>query len=424
MGYMKGAGDEHENKYLIDENNTRTDLVKKILVEHLIPKLDFCDKITINTFLNNKKRDNQGNPIFVKKKYVEFPDLIQQYSGSFEINQISNSLKQMKNPQPGGTPLRWALLNRIHNLTSQNDLIVFSDGDGYINLSTDEDWHTTIGEKLEQLKKQVRIHIVGIAQSQVVQEKSKFLCDATNGIFVNLKAMNYDVNVLNQLLFNLKADITSIAIDTSLQIQPLQKKVGITKEAEQPKIEEEIKILEVPEKIDFEGQVIKNTKSLSLISNQLDNIVSLLQSKSQSGDNLEVVEDEIHNKRVGHLAEKFLYQELLKNNWEKVEWLNEHEEKYCPYDFIVTDMDKTFYYECKGTSSNGNEFLLTRQEWECYLDHKGSYRVCFVSNVDTLPSYVRFEDLLENLSRGQIIPCSAKNKIVRKNRIIFQVATK
>lgn len=46
MGYMKGAGPEHENKYLID-GLTRMSLIKKILIEQIVPTLKHADHIKL-----------------------------------------------------------------------------------------------------------------------------------------------------------------------------------------------------------------------------------------------------------------------------------------------------------------------------------------------------------------------------------------
>ncbi len=424
MGYMKGAGEEHENKYLIDETHTRTDLVKKILTEHLVPKLGFSNHIIINSFSNKKKIDANGKPVIKNDKYIEYPGLSLHYSGVFEKDKILQSINEIENPPIGGTPLRWAILYLLNKASqTDNHIIVFSDGDGYIDGHTDTEWHTIITAKAKQLNKNVKIHIVGIAQNDITQSKSKHLCALTKGVYINLKAMNYEDDLLNNLFFSLKSNITSSAIQSN--IEPQIAKTPPIKSQEIKKVKQENKNSpnEIEEKINIEVQVLKNTKSITLISNQLDNILRLLQSQKlpQDEDISYVYENEVHNKRVGRLAEKYLYQELLKNNWEKVEWLNKEKEQYLPYDFIISDKGNTFYYECKGTSSDVNEFQLTRDEWECYLINKGNYRVCFVSNVDSSPTYVRFMDLLDDMKQGKIIPCPAINKAVKANRIIFQV---
>lgn len=417
MGYMKGAGEEHENKYLIDETHTRTDLVKKIIKENLILKLDFSSHISINSFCNKKKLDASGKPVIKDKKYVEYPVFVPLYSGVFDEKQIINSINNVQNPQPGGTPLRWAILNKVNKATSENHhIIVFSDGDGHFDNYVDEDWHKIVSDRLKKLGKEVKIHIVGIAQNEKARTKSKNLCDRTNGVYVNMDAIDYDKNTLNSLLFGLKSNIASTTIQK--KVKPIIREKPIKT---QQSVDDKPNSIEFEDKLDIESQVEKNTEIISLISNQLDNILRLLESRGslENESKVEVVENEAQNKRVGRLAEKFLYQELLKNNWEKVEWLNEEQEKYLPYDFKISDKGKTFYYECKGTSGDSNEFQLTKDEWEYYLKNKESYRVCFVSNVDSQPAFIRFIDLLEDMNAGKISPFSKENRKIKGGRIIF-----
>jgi len=50
MGYMKGSK-EYENKYLLPDGSTRTELVKKILNNNIYPKLNFLNDIEVKTFI-------------------------------------------------------------------------------------------------------------------------------------------------------------------------------------------------------------------------------------------------------------------------------------------------------------------------------------------------------------------------------------
>ena len=109
------------------------------------------------------------------------------------------------------------------------------------------------------------------------------------------------------------------------------------------------------------------------------------------------------------------------NNWEEVIWVNEESEQYLPYDFKVSNKGEVFYYECKGTASDNNEFLVTKNEWQFYLENRKNYRLCFVSNVDSQPSYIRFMDLINDIEESKLIPCSSVNKQIKADRIIFQV---
>ena len=47
MGTMKGQGDMHENKYLLPDGSTRISLAKKILVEEIMPTIDYAKEIII-----------------------------------------------------------------------------------------------------------------------------------------------------------------------------------------------------------------------------------------------------------------------------------------------------------------------------------------------------------------------------------------
>ncbi|WP_298476103.1 DUF3883 domain-containing protein [uncultured Maribacter sp.] len=423
MGYMKGAGEEHENKYLIDAQHTRTDLVKSILVNHLIPKIDYCTSLQIDRFRNLKKLDVNGNPIIKNKRYIEYPKNINHYKGNYNKDLIVKKINSIPNPEPGGTPLRWCLLNKIHNLSStKSNIIVITDGDGYLDSKTDTDWHNAVYKRIIDSKKDIKIHIVGIAQSDVAKTKSKELCIRTKGVYTNLDSINYDASKLDGLLFNLKTNITSQVIKE--QIEPSQSNSTAVKDSIVES--KSVDVLKQEEKVsneNLEERVVKNTQSLSLISNQLDNIIKLLQSNESINEEaiIDVIENEEHNNRVGYKAEKYLYAELLKNNWEEVIWVNEESEQYLPYDFKVSNKGEVFYYECKGTASDSNEFLVTKNEWQFYLENRKNYRLCFVSNVDSQPSYIRFMDLINDIEESKLIPCSSVNKQIKADRIIFQV---
>nr|WP_299032687.1 DUF3883 domain-containing protein [uncultured Tenacibaculum sp.] len=423
MGYMKGAGEEHENKYLIDDQHTRTDLVKSILVNHLIPKIDYCTSLQIDRFRNLKKLDVNGNPIIKNKRYIEYPKNINYYKGSYNKDLIVKKINSIPNPKPGGTPLRWCLLNKIHNLSStKSNIIVITDGDGYLDSKTDTDWHNAVYKRIIDSKKDIKIHIIGIAQSDVAKTKSKELCIRTKGVYTNLDSINYDASKLDGLLFGLKTNITSQVIKE--QIEPSQSNSTAVKDS--IIASKSVDFLKKEEKVsneNLEERVEKNTQSLSLISNQLDNIIKLLQSNESIKEEeiIDIVENEEHNNRIGRKAERYIYAELLKNNWEEVVWLNEESEQYLPYDFKISNKGEVFYYECKGTASDSNEFLVTKSEWQFYLKNRKNYRLCFVSNVDSEPSYIRFMDLINDLEENKLIPCSSVNKKIKADRVIFQV---
>ncbi|QYJ68849.1 protein NO VEIN domain-containing protein [Flavobacterium litorale] len=415
MGIMKGT--EFENKYLIDEQHTRTDLVKKILISSLLPKLDFVDTISIETFLNRKKLDSEGNPIIKNKRYVEYPDLTTQYSYTYDKFKLLNSIKKIDNPEPGGTPLRRSLLYKINHSASLNHhIVIFSDGEGYWEGKIDKNWHIVISNLLKKLKKNIVIHFVGISQTEDIQKQCENICSETKGTYTNLISMNYEVSQLNSLLFNLKSNITSDAL--KLNISSFAKNSNIDTVIQEASNNDKNPNNKLNAESNLNLQVLRNTKSLELITNQLDNIVNLLNSKTEVLHNITIDENTELNNKIGRLAEEFLYKELSKSNW-KVNWLNKDQEQFMPYDFEISDGNSTYYYECKGTINNMSEFFLTNKEWLFYLENKGKYRLCFVNNVISNPTYVRFMDLLEDMKDGKLIPYTHRNIKLKADRIIF-----
>ena len=421
MGYMNGTNDQ--NKYLLPDGKSRTDLVKRILNKSIINGLPSKSNVELYTFRNSyhfkkdgtKKiivkevKDNTGKKEF-KKFYSEYPDLKLLNKGNADEPSLKDSIKKIETPTPGGTPLFWALSVLINKASNRTSIIVLSDGDA--NDKTQFD--TEILNLIEKKNKDCTIHFIGISQNSEAKEKSKNLSLKTGGVYVNLKALDYDEQELKFLLSKLNSSIITKAIDENINVN---KSVESKEEAQPKGINEDKTVLGL--------QVQKNTQSLEYISTQLTNILSILEAKESIDEEVEINENTLNNNRIGRLAEQFLFKELkllFKDNKNvTVEWLNEVEEQGFPYDFLIKNNNQEFYYECKGTSSDLNEFLLTKNEWNFYLDNRDKYRLCFVSNVETNPSYTRFMNLLEDISNKKIIPCSSKNRKIKSNRILFQV---
>ncbi|WP_179321178.1 protein NO VEIN domain-containing protein [Winogradskyella helgolandensis] len=443
MGFMKGSK-EHEDEYLLpDQKSTRTDLVKKILIESLLNNLSFVEILEISSFRNSYNFDAKGN----RKKsykwevnkegvkeyvwYYPMPHKLHPvYKDGYNKESIITAVNSIKNPEIGGTPLWWALSVTIHKPVNKLNILILSDGDANDKENFDEEILSLIKEK----KKDCTIHFIGIAQDDVALKKSKNLAEKTGGIYTNLKALNYDKDALNVLLSKLNTTIVAKALDDNIKETQSIAAISII---EKPKIEGREKIVEdkkvlAEEKAAaaetdstvLEKQVHKNTTSLEYISSQLNNILSLLHSNDQIEDDVVVVENKIHNERIGRSAEEYLYeklQELFKRDSIKVTWLNENGEQGKPYDFLVENDKDTFYYECKGSASDLNEFQLTKNEWDFYLENKGKYRLCYVKNVDSIPQYGRFMDLLKDMESRQLIPCAKQNKAYKANRVVFTI---
>ncbi|WP_288955757.1 DUF3883 domain-containing protein [uncultured Polaribacter sp.] len=411
MGYMKGELSDSENKYLLPDGSTRTDLTKKILISNILPSLSFTSNISIFSFRGEIQYNGSIKKV-VNNKLVTLPKLDPIYSGAYDLEQIIKHINNLKNPKPASTPLYFSLANTILKSESKKiNILVFSDGDANDRSNFDSDILTLISEK----KKDCIINIIGIDQNTIAAKKSKNLATKTGGIYVNLKAINYKISKLDILLSQLKTQLVANVLKESIEST---KSIPVISPSETENSNS------TP---DIVNQVKQNTQSLGHISLQLDNILKLLHSKNvdESKDELEVIENTIYNQRIGRDSERYLFNELKKlfknNSSIKVLWLNEIEEKGFPYDILVQDDNKEFYYECKGTSSNLNEFQLTKNEWNFYLNNIGRYRLCFVSNIDSTPSYIRLMDLLDDMKNKTIVPCATQNKNFKANRIVFQI---
>lgn len=144
--------------------------------------------------------------------------------------------------------------------------------------------------------------------------------------------------------------------------------------------------------------------------------------KTKDEDEFEANEDDERNRIIGYQCEKHINSVFLKNNWEKVDWLNENTEQSKPYDFEVTVSGINYFIECKGSTSNSKEFFLTKNEWLFYLANRKKYRLYFVSEINSQnPTIHRIEDLLKDMEEGKLIPCSSVNRKVKADRILFQI---
>lgn len=435
MGYMTGAGQKHENKYLLPDGSTRTDLTKKILLNTIFPKLSFVDSLSISTFRNEFDLDEQGKRIIINKKYKDHPVSKLYYSGYYDSKMINSIISKIENPEPGGTPLFWALSTIINEKNKDNfNIIVLSDGDA----NDREQFDLEVLNQIKEANKKCKIYFIGIDQKEEAQRKSKNLADKTNGFYVNLEVMNYDEAVFNNMLFEFSTTLASNALKENLKIEPVLANESLLKSTEdeiETKVVELVKE-EIPfekeiiqpesEPIDLKKQVEENAKSLQLITSQLDNIVKQIsfigREKTKDVDEFEAVEDEEKNRIIGYQCEKQLNSIFLKNNWENVNWLNQENEQSKPYDFEVTVKGVNYYIECKGSINSSKEFYLTKNEWQFYLQNRKNYRLYFVSEIDSFnPTIIRIEDLLIAMEEGKLIPCSSVNRKVKADRILFQI---
>ena len=428
MGYFKDKDGNPDLNYLLSDGiTTRTELVKHILINSIIPKLSYIDSIKISTFSSPLVLNQFGNPLLKAGNKQYLPKFGEIFYGKYNLENINSSINEIKIPSEAGTPLSWATCVIINQSKQENiNIIIISDGDDSVTKKYDEIILKTIGSK------KCKIYFIGIAQNDEAATKSKKIAVNTGGKYVNIDTISYNKLVFENFLFDINTTITSNALKENLKIQPSivenisEKKIEVEKELDTI---EEVKSQEINEKVvehsDIKRQVVENTKSLQLISSQLDTIVKQISfignNKSKEEDEFVDNEDEEFNKLVGNKTERILF-DVLKSKWKDTTWLNENGEQGKPYDFEVLFEGQTYYMECKGTIKNIKEFFLTKNEWLFYLANRKYYRLYFVSEINSQnPTIHRIEDLLKDMEEGKLISCSSINRKVKTDRILFQI---
>ncbi len=359
MGFMTGT--EHENKCLI-EGVTRISLIKKILIEQIIPTIAYADKVIIRTFRSNAKKVNE------EIIYEPFFPLI--YNGKFDLEMISKQIRSISDPPSGGTPISGAIRLAV------NDLQQFPNCDRKIILLTDGEENGG-GNYLEASKEveklpgiTCKIFIVGLAQDKSAEEKSYSIA---NGGYFNIKTKSFANNEVQKIIEPLKIAVLQ---DT---IQNLK---------------------------------TENTKTLE----KVNELVAL------NIDSTTLTIDEDYSEDIRIKSETFLYNMLCeKHGREFVKWLNQVGESYSSHDFEIKDkFGKTILIiECKGTSKNKCTFYLTSKEWTHFLKNKINYQLYRIFNVDGEMTAYQIENLLEAILSEKVVPYLTKPEILKDNRVFL-----
>lgn len=410
MGYMKGS-QEFENKYLLPNGSPRIELVKKILIEDILPAIQHFSLISIIRFSSSTYRSNN----FISR-YL--------YSGSTTIEAIEK-IKELKAPPMGGTPIYTAFKRFSdflkNGVLSKKIMFIITDGD-----SNDvEDFDEKIIEFMKSSNIECPIYIIGIDQNIIAETKSKNLCNKSGGKYVNLKAMDYDKAYIDSMLFELKTNILNSSlnhISESKEITPVSTtNVNDLKKKNQLEINEDFSDEYISK---LEKTIEGNTNAISLIGKQLELIVNQISALKNSdlNEELEILEDSEFNLKIGRYAESVLNSYLkdvlkLKN----CRWNNEIQENYEPYDFKIEDGLNLTYIECKSSIGFEKNFYLSKNEWNFFLDHKDNYELMFVSEVFKKDQIFNMGNLFQAIIDKKIVPYSIKNRKIKSDLAYFRI---
>ncbi len=408
-------GSSNEGKYLLPDGTTRMSVLKKILLDEILPTIDYADRVTIRTFYSDKE-----------------PNLIARiiYRGPSHLRSLQNVISRLpSDPQKtGGTPITDAITLSISELgkdkANDKKIILVTDGEetgngNYIEKSK---------EALEKYKIPCKIFIVGIAQNEEQEEKTRELSNFTKGAYINLISSNYDSNLVRTQLSPLKKAIVKDTIEIKAQIGPI-----VIDEKQTNDIQLEKKLVQIQQDSD-KSFFFNKIEELSLkLKNQLDNTHFLLselkvlksqidQSHLQNINSTTLTIDSEYSEEIRQKSEKFVYDLLLKKYPDrKVIWLNSEGESYSNHDFeILNESDNIeTIIECKGTSSNKKTFYLTDYEWDYFRETKDIYQVIRVFNLDNEPDYKIIDNLYNALMNGKIVPYLLEPEILKERRVFL-----
>lgn len=137
-----------------------------------------------------------------------------------------------------------------------------------------------------------------------------------------------------------------------------------------------------------------------------------------------------NTKEIGNRGEEHIYNILKNPNQEKLtlkQWFNKdfvkrygietvRDEKK-PYDMTASDENgEECYIECKSTTYTEPLFYLSAREWNKYLNcrEQGKKYILFrVFNLNKVPSYRRYDDILEAIEQGLLVPYINHDKTIK-----------
>ena len=190
-------------------------------------------------------------------------------------------------------------------------------------------------------------------------------------------------------------------VESPIEIEDADAILKAYLEKQNSKRKEEVKSVEkfVPEEKATEANVT-NVK-VNNISSDVCNNKNLPQSfQNIQDDNVKI--------DIGHWSEEYIYNYLKSlNKYSSIIWMNEKEEAYQPYDFIVVENNITKYIEVKGTpSSSKNEFYISKNEWIFMFENKSNYYIYRLFNAgkkENLEIKI-IEEPYIRIAKGELLP--------------------
>lgn len=401
---------ETVTEILIDFSGSMKDklpLTKQVLLDEVIPNLDYSSRIGIKTFA---KHDNQPST-----KQVLNLNL----TNKEEIIRTINSL----GTPAGGTPITAAIRASVTTLKE------YAANDKKIILVTDGE-EDTGGDYVAEAKKasaegiNCQVHIIGIGLNDKAKAQAQEISKLTNGSFSYIpftSGASYNSVTLKSNLssFYNAVKVASPVIPSSIAT-PVSKPIVQSEIKQQPDKVEEPKV-EIEKPIEKEISNTDNNEAFKLLIDEIKSIKEQLQElKSERTAIPEVIEAVELNEKIRKASEEYLFEVLKRKYPDRVKWLNENGESNADHDFEILDLDSgtiEYYIECKSTVKNKPTFFLTKNEWRLFLNHTKNYQIYFVKNSFGKPSHTYIDNLLDWLLKGKIVPYLKERDVIKEERV-------
>lgn len=407
---------ETVTEILIDFSGSMKDklpLIKQVLLNDVIPNLDYSSRIGIKTFAGNKDQP------------PTFQILNLNLTNKEAIVTAINSL----GVPDGGTPITAAIR------ASANTLKEFAANDKKIILVTDgeEDKggdYVTESRKIGAEGVNCQIHIIGIGLNSQAQSQALVISKLTNGSVSYIpfsKGTSYNSTNIKSNLSPLYNSIKQTPIVNSSLVSPVspltvkQYIIETPKASETAEVSKEPKIEIVKQKPESE-EGLAASDALKFIIEEIKNIKEQLKElKTERPEIPEIVENAEHNEEIRKASEEYINEILKKKYPDRVKWLNENGESKQDHDFEILELDGSieYYIECKGTVKNKPTFYMTKNEWWLFLNHTKNYQIYFVKNSFSAPSHIFIDNLFDWLLKGKLVPYLKERDVIKEERVFL-----
>lgn len=401
---------------LIDFSSSMKDklaLTKTILVNDIIPNLDYSTRIGIKTFsatINKKPLIKTTLPLSIINK-----------------EQIVNAINTLSSPD-GNTPIAAAIKNSVDSL---NEYLAF---DKKIILVTDGEEncggnYTTEVERAKSDGINCQIHIIGIGLTPEAEKQARNIASLSKGSFSPIQFAKGTVYNQTTIKQNLSPFYTAVKQPIIQQVTDQQKPIVSNEINSAPTVsvqpqKEEKETIKVPTEKETlkEDPSIATDDALKLIITEIKDIKNQIKELKKEREEVpDVIEDTELNERIRKTSEEYLYEILKKKYPDRVKWLNESGESYSDHDFEILDLDGSIEYfiECKGTPKTKPTFYLTKEEWRLFLNHTKNYQIYFVKNSFSSPTPIFIDNLLDWLLRGKVVPYLKEKQAIKEERVFL-----